>query len=95
MAQKMKIHREEKLVPNLQNKRKYILHIRALNQALNHRLVLKKVHRVIKYEQSTWLKPYIDWNTRLRIASTNKFEKDVFKLMNNSVFGNGNGDGEL
>ena len=87
MAQKMKLHKEEKLIPNLNNKKKYIVHIRALDQALNHRLVLKKVHRDIQYEQSTWLKPYIDLNTRLRIASSSKFEKDFFKLMNNSVFG--------
>ena len=87
MVEKMKIHKVEKLVPNLHNKRKYVVDIRALDQALNHGLVLKNVHRVIQYEQSTWLKPYIDLNTRLRVATRSKFEEDFFKLMNNSVFG--------
>ena len=62
-------------------------HIKALHQALEHGLVLKKVHRVIQSEQSAWLKPYIDLNTKLRTAAANDFEKDFFKLMNNSVFG--------
>ena len=67
--------------------KKYVVHIRALKQALNHGLILKKVHRVIQFNQTAWLKPYIDMNTKLRKEAKNDFEKDFFKLMNNSVFG--------
>ena len=87
LAERMKIGKVEKLVPNLGKKKKYVVHIRALDQALKHGLVLKKVYRVIKFEQSAWLEPYIMKNTRLRTAAKNEFEKDFFKLMNNSVFG--------
>ena len=62
-----------------------VRHIRNLKQALNHGLVLKKVHRVIKFNQNAWLKPYIDMNTKLRQKAKNNFEKDYFKLMNWSV----------
>ena len=67
--------------------KKYGIHIRALKQALNHRFVLKRVRRVIKFNQKAWLKPYIDMNTKLKKGAKNEFEEDFFKLMNNSVFG--------
>ena len=87
LTERMKIGKVEKLVPNLADKHKYVVHIRALDQTLKHGLVLKKVHRAIEFEQSAWLKPYINMNTRLRKAAKSDFEKDFFKLMNNSVFG--------
>ena len=63
------------------------MHIKSLKQALNHGLKFKKVHRIIEFNQEAWLKPYIDMNTKLRKLAKNNFEKDLFKLMNNSVFG--------
>ena len=87
MCEKLEINGVEKLVPNLRNKRNYVIHIRALNQVLQHGLKLVKIHRTIEFVQSPWLKAYIDFNTRLRTAATNDFEKDFFKLMNNTVFG--------
>ena len=81
-----KLGKVEKLVCSIEDKEKYAIHIRALKQALNHGLVLKKVHRVIRFTQEAWLKPYIDMNTRLRTEAKTEFEKDFFKLMNNSVF---------
>ena len=66
MCEKMKINGVEKLVPNLYDKKKYVIHIRALDQTLKHGLILEKVHRVIELDQSAWLKPYIDFNTDLR-----------------------------
>ena len=80
----------EKLVPNLWDKDKYVVDIRDLNQALKHSLVVKKVHRVISFQQSTWLKVYINKNTELRKKATkakNNFERNFFKLMNNLVYG--------
>ena len=67
--------------------KKNVIHIRASKQALNHGLKLKKVHKVIQFNQKPWLKPYIDMNTKYRKEAKNQFEKDFFKLMNNSVFG--------
>ena len=76
-----------KLTPNLNDKRNYVLvHIRVLDQALSHGLVLQKVHRVIEIDQSPWMKPYIDLNTGRRASARNDFEKDFYKLMNNSTF---------
>ena len=61
----MKIKKVEKLVANLPHKTEYVMHIRNLKRALNHGLVLKKVNKVIKFNQNAWLKPYIDMNTDL------------------------------
>ena len=87
MCGKMKINGVEKLVPNLYYKRKYIIHVKTLAQALEHGLVIEKIHRCIEFKQSAWMKEYIDFNTRLRTAAKNDFEKDFYKLMINSVFG--------
>ena len=69
------------------NMKNYVVHRKSSNQALNHGLIIKKVHRVIQFNQKAWLKPYIDMNTKLRTEAKNDFEKDFFKLMNNAVFG--------
>ena len=87
LPERKKLVKVEKLVCGIEDKEKYVIHIRALKQALNHGLILKKVHRVIKFNQEAWLQPYIDMNTKLRKEAKNYFEKDFFKLMNNSVFG--------
>ena len=86
LPKRMKIDKCEKLVCNLPNKKKDV-HIRSLKQALNHGLKLKKVHRIIEFNQEAWLKPYIDMNTELRKIAKNDFEEDFFKLMSNAVFG--------
>ena len=87
LPERMKIDKCKKLVCNLSNNKKYVTHINSLKQALNHGLKLKKIHRIIEFNQEAWLKPYIDMNTELRKAAKSDFEKDLFKLMNNSVFG--------
>ena len=87
LPEKMKISKRKKLVSNFYDKKIYVVHIRSLKQALNHGLILKKVHRVIQFNQKAWLKPYIDMNTEKRKEAKNDFERDFFKLMNNAVFG--------
>ena len=66
LPERMKIEKVEKLVANLHDKTEYVINIRILKQALNHRLVLKKIHRVIKFNQNARLKPYIDMSTDLK-----------------------------
>ena len=87
LRERMKIDKCKKLVCNLDDKKSYVDHIRSLKQALNYGLILKKVHRVIQFDQEAWIKPYSDINTELRKQAKNDFEKDFFKLMNNSVLG--------
>ena len=87
MPERRKLEKLEKLALSIEDIEKDVIHIRALKQALNHGLKLKKVHRVIKFNQEASLKPCIDMNTKLRKEAKNDFERDFFKLMNNSVFG--------
>ena len=87
LPERKKVKKVEKLICSIEDKEKYVIYTRVLKQALNHGLVLRKVHRVIQFNQEDWLKPYIDMNTKLRKEAKNGFEKDIFKLMNNSVFG--------
>ena len=87
LPERMKIDKTKKLVCNLHDKKKYVVHISILKQALDHGTKLKKVHRVIEFNQKAWLKKYVDINTELRKKASNDFEKDFFKLMNNAVFG--------
>ena len=73
LSEQIEINKCKKLVCNLFNKKKYVTHINSLKQALNHGLKLKKIHRVIEFNQNEWLKPYINMNTELRKASKNDF----------------------
>ena len=83
----MKINKCEKLVCNTRDKENYVIHTVSLKQALNHGLISKRVHKVIEFEQEVWLNPYIMMNTELHMQAKYDFEKDFFKLMNNTVFG--------
>ena len=85
--ERLEINKVEKLIPNLNDKTKYVIHHETLKLYLSLGLKLTKIHRGITFEESAWLKPYIDLNTNLRAKASNDFEKDFFKLMNNSVFG--------
>ena len=87
LPERTKINNCTKLVCNLNDKENYPVHVLALKQALNHGLKLSKIYRVVEFRQEEWLKLYIDMNTELRKEAKNDFEKEFFKLMNNSVFG--------
>lgn len=76
-----------KLILDLSDKKEYVIHFRMLKLALKHGLILRKIHRVISFDQSPWLRSYIDHNTALRGKAKNAVEKDLFKLLNNSIFG--------
>ncbi|XP_065664661.1 uncharacterized protein LOC136086296 [Hydra vulgaris] len=85
--ERVKVDKVEKLIPNLNNKKNYVVHYTNLKLYERLGLNITKIHRGISFEESAWLIDYIDLNTNLRTKATNEFEKDFFKLMNNSVFG--------
>ena len=70
----------EKLIPNLRDKTRYVVHYQTLKQYLNRGMELTRIHRGIKFEESNWLEPYISMNTKLRTKANNEFEKDFFQV---------------
>lgn len=79
--------KDRKLLLTLFNKSNYVIHYQMLQFVLQQGLVLKKIHHVVQFHQSQWLKPYIDLNTELRSKAVNEFEKNFYKLLCNAIYG--------
>ena len=76
-----------KLVPNLMSKKSYVVYYRNLKYYLSKGVILKKVHKILKFKLSAWMKSYIDFNTQKREEATNEADKNLFKLLNNAFYG--------
>jgi len=86
--EQVKVNKVNKLIPNLNGKKRYVVYYQNLKQYEELGLGITKIHRGIKFEESKWLKKYIDTNTELRMKATNEYEKDLFKLMNGKTIEN-------
>src|SRR5690606_20522972 len=75
------------LIPTLKNQKNYLCHYRMLQFMINHGIILKKLHYIVRFDQKDFIRPYIEMNTQLRQKSKTKFEKNIFKLLNNSLYG--------
>ena len=80
LPESKKVNNVEKLICDIEDKKKYVFHVRGLKQAINNRLRLKKLHRIIQFKQKAWIKVYIDMNTELRRNVKNEFEKMPLNL---------------
>ena len=83
----VKIGSIKKLVPNVMSKNNYVIHYRNLQKCLEKAFKLKKVHIILKFKQEDWIKPYIDFKTQKRKEATNDVDQNLFKLLNNAVYG--------
>ena len=86
LAERKKIENSKKLICSIHDKKNYVVHIKALKQTINDKLMFEKVHRVIQFNQGVFLTPYFHMNTQSRTKAKNDFEKHFFKLMNNTIF---------
>ena len=79
--------KQTKLLATLDDKERYVIHYRYLKQCIRHGLRVTRIHRVLRFDQSHWLRDYIQLNTGLKTRATSEFQKTLFKLMNNAVYG--------
>ena len=79
--------KSEKLICDWTDKKKYLIHYRMLKFYVTHGMIVEKIHEIISFKQIKWLECYISFNTQKRNKAKNDFEKDFFKLLNNTAFG--------
>jgi len=85
MCEKLPAKQEDKLFATLHDIKRYVIHYR--NQCIRHDLCITKIHRILQFAQSSWLREYIELNINFRTRANNKFKKNLYKLMNNAIFG--------
>ena len=77
----------KKLIPNLGDKVRYVVHYKTLRYYLSLGMKLARVHRVLSFKQSNWLKKYVDFSTEKRKQNNDEFSKHLYKLLNNCIYG--------